>query len=77
MRHGVAPTSICWSNSADDQSLPLVLHRKKQVQDIISYMKWVSAPNKGYMPVEEVLDFVRKTVKGRERKNSLFKHSKR
>lgn len=69
--HGVRLPLSAGRIALIDQPLPLVLHRKKHVQDVIRYMEWVNAKDKTYMPLEEVLDFVRKAVKGGDRKNSL------
>jgi hypothetical protein len=54
-----------------DRPLNLVMHRKKQVQDVIAYMKWVKATDQKYMPVMQVLDFARNTVKVTNGKASL------
>src|SRR5262249_13755505 len=69
--HGVRLPLATGRTVLTETPLELVTHRKKLVQDVIGYMTWVHAKNKTYMPVMEILDFVKKTVTGKERKASL------
>ncbi len=39
-----------------DRPLPLVMHRRKTVQDVVGYTNWLQNPNRQYMPKDEILD---------------------
>ena len=41
-----------------DKPLPLVTHRKRQVQDVDGYIRWLEDPNRQYMPKEKVLGYL-------------------
>jgi hypothetical protein len=66
--HGVRLPLSSGRTALTDQPLKPDLHRKRQVQDVIAYMDWLNAENKVYMPVTQVLDFARNTVKVRDGK---------
>jgi hypothetical protein len=70
-RHGVRLPLSAGRTVLIDKPLQLVTHRKKLVQDVIRYMEWVKDENKAYMPVMQVLDFARNTVKCRDRRVTL------
>ena len=39
-----------------DKPLALVTHRKRQVQDVEGYVRWLNDPDREYMPKERILD---------------------
>ena len=41
-----------------DKPLAPVTHRKKQVQDVVGYIRWLEDPDRKYMPKERVLDYL-------------------
>ena len=41
-----------------DKPLPLVIHRNRQVQDVVGYIRWLDDPNREYMPKERILDYL-------------------
>ena len=42
-----------------DGPLPLLLHRKNQVQDVEEYIRWLSDPKRQYMPKDRILGHLR------------------
>ena len=47
-----------------DRPLPLVFSKrlKKDVQDVVGYVSWLSRPQKNYMPAEAVIQFVQERL---------------
>ena len=41
-----------------DKPLPLVTYRKKQVQDVEGYIRWLEDPNRQHLPKEKVLGYL-------------------